>query len=217
MTFVYDKAKVRARVVSKKPTATYTFHSMEDSELFEGVELKVPTKPLAPTATAARMVRGCYISLRTTFSADLKNCYYRIKVGKGTSDTGGIFGRSGEQGLPVLYYIDYPNAPSRGALRYHITKRKKSSKPSVGFTINCAVYDLEKDLIDMAKNIIGVSDLRDPFNLSGLTETFGWFKSRKKALKHAKKIAKAIASRNPTNLDHEKITVFNCIEGKEVT
>ena len=218
MTFVYDKTKVRARVQSKKPTARYTFHSMKDSSLFEGVELKVPTKPLAPTTS--RMIRGCYISLRTTFSADLKTPYYRIKVGKGTSDTGGIFGRSGDQGLPVLYSIEYPNAPSRGALRYHGTrnKKRKSTEPfSIGFTINCAVHDLEKDLIEMAKNIIGVSDLQDPFNLSGLTETFGWFKSRKKALKHAKKIAKAIASRKPTNLDHEKITVFNCIEGKEVT
>ena len=54
------------------------------------------------------------------------------------------------------------------------------------------------------------------FNLSGQTETFGWFKSRKKAVKAAKKIAKALAFRKPTTVKNEKITVYDWIKNKEV-
>ena len=174
-----------------------------------------PSKPAAPTAN--RMLRGCYISLRTTFSADLKKQYYRIKVGKGTSGTGGVFGRSGDQGLPVLFSVDYPNAPSRGSLRYHITKPKIIESP-LPFVImpEGAIYDLEQHLIDFAKSIIGESKKQDVFNLSGQTETFGWFKSRKKAVKAAKKIAKALAFRKPTTVKNEKITVYDWIKNKEV-
>tara|TARA_B100001939_G_C16465244_1_gene414734 strand:- start:46 stop:543 length:498 start_codon:yes stop_codon:yes gene_type:complete len=164
------------------------------------------------------MIKGCYISLRTTFSADLKKQYYRIKVGKGTSGTGGVFARSGDQGLPVLFSIEYPNAPSRGGLGYQTTEKVKRSKQTF-YISSCssAIYDLEKDLIDIAENVLGKNKKRDAFNLSGQTETFGWFKSRKKALKAAKKIAKRIAKRKPVTLkNNEKITVYDWIKNEEV-
>ena len=219
MTFVYDKTKVRARVVNKNPTARYTFHSMEDSKLFDGIQLKWPTKPLAPTARPTHMIRGCYISLRTTFSADLKTPYYRIKVGKGTSGSGGVFGRSGDQGLPLLFSIDYPNAGSKGTLSYYDTANGKQMKVLFGpdSIIKHAIWNVEKDLIDIAKQVIGEVEGEDPFNLGGQTETFGWFRSIDEAFGAAKEIAKTFASYKPETLDREKITVFNWIEGKEIT
>ena len=205
--FVFDPSKAMARVESPPATAK--------NGLIKYDKLRRPTKSPAPTAH--RMLRGCYISLRTTFSADLKKEYYRIKVGKGTSGAGGVFGRSGDQGLPLLFSVDYPNAPSRGAMSYHVTNMKKfnSSNPFI-FMSDKAIHDLEYDLISMAKNIIGESEKQDPFNLSGQTETFGWFKSRKKAVKAAKKIAKALASRKPITVKREKITVYDWIKHKEV-
>ena len=106
--------------------------------MFEAFEIDLsraecPKKSPAPTAT--RMIKGCYISLRTTFSADLKKQYYRIKVGKGTSGTGGVFARSGDQGLPVLFSIEYPNAPSRGGLGYQTTEKVKRSKQTFYISI----------------------------------------------------------------------------------
>ena len=189
--------------------------------MFEAFEIDLsrvecPKKSLAPTAT--KMIRGCYISLRTTFSADLKKQYYRIKVGKGTSWDGGVFARSGDQGLPVLFSIEYPNAPSRGGLRYQATEKVKPNEQTFYISSSkLAIFDLEKDLIEIAENVIGKNKKRDAFNLGGQTETFGWFISRKKALEAAKKIAKRIAKRKPVTLKNsEKITVYDWIKNEEV-
>ena len=83
--------------------------------------------------------------------------------------------------------------------------------------IKYAIWNVEKDLIDIAKQVIGEVKGEDPFNLGGQTETFGWFRSVEEAFGAAKEIARTFASYKPETLDREKITVFNWIEGKEVT